>query len=108
MPLFYIVFDCSQDYVLIFAKHTTKYAGIVVKLKLVHTFYNSKELDRTVYQIFVFVPTVLYIAMLNYSLLKLLLTCLVMSSIELLKFRLASSAKWCAFEYFIARSRPLI
>ena len=36
--------------------------------------------------------------------LKLLLTCLFISLIELLKFRLASSANWCTLEYFIARS----
>ena len=30
MPMFYIVeFDCRQDYVLIFAEHTTKYPGII-------------------------------------------------------------------------------
>ena len=35
--------------------------------------------------------------------LKLSLACLFTSLIELLKFKLESSAKWCTLEYFIAR-----
>ena len=58
MPLLYNVeLECSQDYVMTFAEHTTKFAGIIIIFHFVvynessshiFTFCNSKERDRTV------------------------------------------------------------
>ena len=58
MPLLYNVeLECSQDYVMTFVEHTTKFAGIIIIFHFVvyfersshiFTFCNSKERDRTV------------------------------------------------------------
>ena len=98
-------YDLSKAYYKI-GGHNNHFKFSLYLLKIIHTFYNSKELNRTVTKFsFQFQPFAVYAELLT---LKLSLTCLFVSLIELLNFRLASSAKWCILEYFIACSRPLI
>ena len=70
-------------------------------LKIIATFCYSKELVRAATKFsLAFKPLAIYAKLFT---VKLSLACLFIGLIELLKFKFASSAKWCTLEYFIAR-----